>query len=295
MAELPDESSARKAMEPYDLADEYGVSEPVERPRVLPPAPSSLRTGLRAEAAEREPRTEPGRFPFFAGIFDFFLYPRTIAAWLLMSLGMTITALGFVLCIWLLEVGLLIAARCFAMPVALIGLLSFSYAAACCLKVIEVTAAGYDEVEEWPSGLWRDWVWILIPAAVMLALAMAAGSIAAGLLSLPSWVGIGLGAHLLFPVFLVSSLESGSATTFVSWTALRGFVAVWWAWGLFYIETGVLLALWGVATVAAFPLEPFLTTLVAMPILGAVALVYSRLVGRLLWCYAQAAERGHGG
>jgi len=291
MAGLPDESTARKAIAPSGPADEYGLSEPVESARLVPPAPSRHLTGLRADALEAAPCPGPTRFPFFVGVFDFPFQPRTVAAWLLMSLGMTVSLLGVVWCIWLVEIGLMVAARCFAMPVFLVGLLSFSYAAACCLEVIEVTAAGYDEVIDWPSGLWRDWLWTLVPAVYMLALAMAVGSIAARLLFLPALVGIGLGAHLLFPVFLVSSIESGSPTTLVSWTALRGFVSVWWGWGFFYVETGVLLALWGVATIAVFPLQPFVAVLVATPMLGAVALIYSRLVGRLLWCYAQAAER----
>jgi hypothetical protein len=195
--------------------------------------------------------------------------------------------LGVVFFFWLAGSGMLIGARCFALPVFLISMISFSYTSVCCLAVIETTAEGYDDVVDWPSGFWRDWFWTLLPALGMLALAMAIGTIFAEIANVSSWLPSVLAVYFLFPIFVLSAIEAGSPMAVVSWTVLRNMAPVWWGWLLFYVETGALFLLWLAPTVVAFFFEPFVTVLVAGPFFAALVLIYARLLGRLAWCIVE--------
>lgn len=298
-----DESTPRPKAKPTPVDDEYGVKEddayavsepavPVRRPAV-PPRPSILERSEEESEKEVERRhPEPTRLPFLMGVFNFPWYLRTVAAWGMIAIGLTATLLGVVVCIYFADMGFgVVAVRCFGVPVLLVATLTLSYTSASCLTVIETTAEGYDEVIDWPTGFWRDWFFTFVAVLVFLALSAGIGGILGKVMEIGVWVSAGVSAYLLFPVFILSTLEAGSPTALVSWPVVRSFWTVGWAWVLFYAETGVLIAIWAVPTVAFFQPHPWATSLFSGPLLGAVMLIYARLIGRLAWCFGEYGDR----
>jgi hypothetical protein len=296
MSPPPNQPKRPKVAPPPDEGDTYAVSEPTkpEAPPV-PAVPAYLdRRPLPVETAEPVP--EPPRLPFFTGVFEFPFYLRSLAAWAMVSIGLTISALGIVLCIHLVDIGMTLAVRCIGLPVLLITTFSLSYAAACFMEVVEVTSQGYDKVVDWPAGLWREWFWTFLSIGWAWGLAAAAGGVVGKLTGFGVAPGLLAGVYLLFPIFFVSSMEAGSAMVLIAWPILRSFKSVWWAWGLFYVEAAALMAAWLVPTVLAFQNvhQPYLTVLVAGPFLGAAILIYARMLGRLLWCFGQYLSEDSG-
>ena len=87
---------------------------------------------------------------------------------------------------------------------------------------------------------------------------------------------------LLFPVLLLSAMESDSYLVPISPPVLRSLGSNPGAWFGFYIVSGILLA--AASAVAIEGLKYFSPgLLLAGPLLGAVGLIYCRLLGRLAW------------
>ncbi len=291
----PEQKKGHRIAPPSVQDDEYGLrEEPESLPRPTVPE-FRPRPGLGLGEEEEEPPPGPPKLLFFTGVFTFPWRLRTLAAWLWISFALIVPALGLVFCIWLVDIGATIGLRFFLPPTVLVGALSLSYTAAACMIVIERTSQGYDDVIEWPEGMWREWVFTLLAGACILALPMAIGTVIGKLTIAPLWPSILLSVHFLFPVFLLSSLDTGYLLAPLSWNVLRSFLGLWWAWGLFYLETGALFGVWLVATKAAFAEHPVVTVLIAMPLLAAAILIYFRLFGRLAWCLAEYSDKRSGG
>jgi hypothetical protein len=294
----PEDKPKRPKVKP-PADDTYAVSQPVEptkRPRAVPAAPSILeRAQLPLEREAERARPAPTRLPFLVGVFNFPWYLRTMAAWGMISIGLTVSLLGVLFCMYLDEQGVgVLAVRCFGVPVLLIATLTLSYASACCMAAIETTAEGYDEVIDWPSGYWRDWFFTMVAALAILAIAMGIGGLIGWWLGIGTWLPAAVTGYVFFPLFVLSTLEAGSMTVLVSWPVLRSFWSVWWGWLLFYVETGVAVAVAAVTAVAAFRLQPWLTPFIAGPAIGAAMLIYARLIGRLAWCFAEYGDKETG-
>lgn len=229
----------------------------------------------------------PPRLPLLTGVFSFPWYWRTFPIWVLMSLGLIIGSEMVLLAYWMGSSG---GAR-FAHPFALAALwtlaFALSFASAWCLAVIEQTSLGYDTIEEWPMMDWRERFCTFPTTLGMLGVALAIGGGIQALGIAPSPYAMLTVAFFLYPVLLLSALENGSPLSPLSRVIRRSLVNVWWAWGLFYVETGVLLVVWALAVVPEFPYQPFAVTLFAMPPLAAIFLIYARLLGRLIWCIGQ--------
>lgn len=289
---LPREERNRRQVRPPADDDTYGLSEPVAPvKRPPPPIPSTLAQAETLEAGE--PAPEPTRLPFLVGVFSFPWYFRTVAAWGMISLGLTVSLLGVVLCLYLADLGMgAVAVRCFGVPVMLIATLSLSYASACCVTVIETTAEGYDKVIDWPSGMWRDWFFTMLGVLGILALSLAVGGVLGTWMGIGTWLPAAWSAYVLFPIFVVSTLEAGSLKVLVSRPVLRSFRSLWWGWLLFYVETGALIAGLAALTVAGFGSQPWAAAFVVGPLLAALMLIYARLIGRLAWCLGEYGDRG---
>ncbi|MHC4401597.1 MAG: hypothetical protein ACYTG0_18145 [Planctomycetota bacterium] len=275
--------------------DEYGLAAPAEplkpAPPLVAPRPPIEQRGLADD--DELPPPDPPKLPFWTGVLSFLWHYRTLPAWALVAIGLTISGLGVILCISLVDEGITLAAWSLAMPVFLVMVFCLSYTAACCTTIVEATASGYNQVVDWPSGLWRDWFWTLAPIVALLGLAATIGGVVAkvgGFDARASWIAVVAGVTLFFPVFLVSVLQSASPFALLSWDLFRSFRSVWWAWLLFYAWTASMIALWYFPTVAAFPKHPFSTPLAAGPGLAALIFIYARLIGRLAWSIDEYGE-----
>lgn len=272
----------------YDLQperDEYAISEPQEPARHPgEEVPQHLKTH-RVSMVTADSLPPPPRLPMVTGVFSFPWYLHTLVPWLAMSTALTLAAEATALCFWLVDQGLGIAARCFALPTCCLIYLATTYSSACCLTVVQQTSEGCDQVEDWPTGDWREWFWSLKDTGAMFIIAGLIGYAVWALTRL--WLPAAAVVLLLYPIMFLSWLESASP---VSLPVLRSLRTTGRAWGFFYAVSAVLLAGWTIPSLARFPEQPFLTILVSMPLLAAVLLVYARLLGRLAWCIGETEE-----
>ncbi len=218
------------------------------------------------------------------GCSRFPCYLQTLGVWGLIALGLTLSVLGIVFCIWLVDAGLTLAARCFAGPIAWIVLLSTSYTSGCFLAVVQGTSEGYDVIDDWPYGDWREWVWSLRYTAVALVFTLLVAAGVGWLTSLAgTWIPAFAAGFFVYPILLLSALETGSPLSLYSRPVLGSLKSLWWGWAIVYAESGLLLAAWTWYVLAEFPWAPFRTVAVAGPLLAAILLIYARLLGRLVW------------
>ncbi|MGD9647321.1 MAG: hypothetical protein AB7U73_16530 [Pirellulales bacterium] len=264
-----------------------------------PPAPSSFVAP--AAIVDRIEVPDPPRWTFFSGVFGFPWTARLWPRWAAISAGLSVA--GVIAGVLLSTVGPDGLNRTTVLATGALGLLVFfslfwslSYASSIMLIVIRETAEGADTIDESPDIDWRDWTFQLVYMLEIVAQAIAAGWGARWLLDL-AWpdsaageVGLTLVAFLLFPVLLLSALESGSALFPFSAPILRSTVRLAWAWGLFYLLAGALAA--PIAGFAALTATPYywLGCLLPGPLLGAYLIIYARLLGRLGWLITERLQ-----
>jgi hypothetical protein len=292
----PDRKASSKGVAPPKDEDEvYGVAAPGASP-VSPSSPAPrpdprfeplpLRPQTRRDADEEPP---PPPAHFLAGILRFPWYVQSLGPWVLCSFGLALSLMGVVLAVWLVDVGLTMAVYAMRFSICWVVFFSVSYVSACLLAIIEGTASGNDEITDWPKGDWRDNVISMVYPVGMLVLACLVGWAAWWLTLRVSWaVPVAVG-FLVYPVFLLSAMENGSALGFISRPILRTCLDVWWAWLVLYALSGAMIAGWLVWAVLFFPSGPFVTAGVSGPILAAILFLYARLLGRLAWWGQKAA------
>lgn len=168
------------------------------------------------------------------------------------------------------------------------GLWALSFAAACAAPIVEETSEGADEISEWPSGDWREW---LFPFLIQILVIGYAAGVGWGARTLAGLAGGDANAQLAtffgtvflcYPVFWLSALESGAPYFPFSAPVLKSLVLLVGHWLLFFLQTGIALAAmlglaWGLLR------WPFALTFVVSPLLAAYLFVYARLLGRLGW------------
>ena len=236
-----------------------------------------------AVAAEPEPEPPPPPIPFLSDLITFWGV-KAISACLLTSIGMIFIAMGDMYCLWLFSQGMGIAARCFALPLFLISLLVYSYASACFLAILEGTASGYDKIEDWPTGLWREWFWTLPSTVGMLVAALMVGAAIGRFMTDTSWAPTLIIAFFLYPILQFSVVENGSLMDPVSVPVWRSLRRVWWAWLIFYVATAAGIVLLALVVGVFFLVDPVVGVAVAGVLECACLFMYARLLGRLAWC-----------
>ena len=229
-------------------------------------------------------------------MFNFPFYPGVWQRWLAMSAALVVVAQVVIPCLRLLGVlddagasGGMILGLVMGVPSLLLILIGVGYVSACLLAVIEDTANGCDQVQEWPESDWRDWAWTLrLPLVAGFGSLLAASAMKqlTGQWNLVA----GLPAMVVFPIMVLSMLESGSAAAPISGAILKSCLRFRGAWLLFYAETApILLVLTWVYRFAA-PKNLTVALLIDAPLTIAVLLIYSRLMGRLAWTTAWGEE-----
>jgi len=106
------------------------------------------------------------------------------------------------------------------------------------------------------------------------------------------WPSVWISLVLIFPVSLLAMLETGSPLNPFSLPVWRSLLYAWWAWGLFYVETTVLIGVLGGLALLAAIYVPAMGMVVAAPLLVATLMIYFRLLGRLAWRCGEGAARG---
>lgn len=163
-----------------------------------------------------------------------------------------------------------------------------AYAAHCFLVVVENTAAGNDEVT-WPDEPFLDWFWKVFYLVWLAGLGVGLIwwpvrrlQLANDELKLPMQIlAAVLGAWLLFPICLLSSLSANSVWAIVRWPVLRQLARNPGATAVFYGTSAALLA--GGALLGAIGVigSPWWLLIGVGPLLAAALLIHARLLGRL--------------
>jgi len=287
---------AESSKEPYEPPDpgEYAL----EAPRVMPKRRPQLNLASASREMHREKPPTPPRWTFFTGVFNFPCYRGTVFRWVWISLGFTLCGMLAVLVSRLLMAmgGFALVAMGFLLlPLIWFTIWTFSYAAACCMPVLLETAAGGDEVRDWPEPNWREWAMELF---YFVWLGMAAGLVAWGVAKLVEmqtgqfWSPFEISWLVSYPFLLLSAMETNSIWRPFSLPLLRTLFSHGRYWLLFYGLTAVLAAFWLVAFEFGRRTAPFLSLLLIGPLSAACVLIYTRLVGRLAWRITQVKRTG---
>ena len=265
----------------HEVSSEVVSSQPMREPV----QPDAIEHRIRLAARPR--------WTFFTNVFNVPWRGEALSRWALTSLGLF--AAGTMAVAGLLVSGVAgggmnlmagFSLAFFGMVVLWLSLWTFSYAACCMLAIIQDTSAGGDEVVAWPEADWREWIWGLLHVGFQVAVSLAVGY---GLSRLASiWLAdVGLiwlaGTFLVFPVLLLSSLETDSAFMPLSAPIFTSLVTRTWCWLVVFALSAVLLAatcglVWSLAHVSLF-----LVPLAGGPVVAALLFIYARLLGRLAW------------
>ena len=287
-----DAKRRRKKVPVIPPVEGYSAATPPERP----PLETKY---LEAQAdIRREPVDPPPKWTFFSGVFDFPWRAGTIVRWGYLAAG--VTSLGL-LVTFIVSLATSISGgygglglAFFVLPAIWIGIWTFSYAAACCMAILLDTAAGIDRIAHWPEPIWKEWAEQLFYVGFIAAQAVTVGY---GLGKLAEWtfggfwpVCVGT-AWILYPIFLLSSLEAGSPFVPLSAPLVQSLASCWREWLLYYLLSGLLLAGWIALLLSGAARSPYLTMLLCGPLLAALLFISARLLGRLAWRALLEASR----
>ncbi len=225
------------------------------------------------QAAERA-KPPPPRAPFLIGVFEFPWYPSTMQCWIPMTL-------------LLLAGGVLLVFSFTLRASFLVLVFVLGYICACCLTIVQHTADGLDEIEDWPAALdWKEWMWSLFQVFGYLLQAVLVAFILAWWSSVLYWIPALLIVYVAFPIIALAGLEADSWLPMspIIWRTLK---THWWAWAIFYLESALVLAAWSIIGVVGAAVAGLWSVPVTTALLAAVFIIYARLLGRLGWCLNQ--------
>jgi hypothetical protein len=278
-----------------EVAREYVPLGNYTAPRMLPD--EDVEVEEREVSPWQAVRPAPPRDLFFAGTFNFPFRPAARAESLSLTIGATITLLVFELTLWCMRSGgdgpsavfsttPTIAGLLFAL-VGLLFLAAYLVAAAVHgMAILRDTAFGCDAVKEWPNLLSLD----STSDAKYVFMALAIG-VLPGMVTAPLWDWLGwskllmmaISAAILFPLLLLSMLETNSPIMPVSPPVWQSVYRAWQTWGLYYLIT--LPAAAGICGLAivAMTRGGLGSALVVGILVSPVWMIYCRLLGRLAW------------
>lgn len=250
-----------------------------------------------AEPAEAPRRRPPPRWALVCGVSGFPIYRSVWVRWVALSL---LAILAEQLLANGLNLGNTGDGRSWLIGAVLFGLAIYfgtiwiAILTGCGVTIVRETAAGNEQIENWPDAAFFDWIGDSLFVLSALAIGALPGlGIAAfsGLSGAPRWYCLAGSLWATFPVAFLSMLESESFMIPLSPPVLRSLAGAWADWGLFYVETGVLATTAGWIAAEAVAFGTPVAAPVLLPALVALLLIYFRLLGRLAWRCAEEPGR----
>ena len=239
--------------------------------------------------------------PFLSGVFTFPFYQRVWPVILGMVISLSI-ALGLLKIAWDMQGGTALVAP-FVIVIAGVTLILVSVPAMVCwLTVFENTAQGDDDAEYRPEGglfAFIDRAGDIGYLVLAISLSCMPGMLLGRLFDLSTeylpWLV--LGASLVFPVLLLSMMETASAFGIYSKPIWFSVFQAPGKWFKFYFFSTILVVLacacfMGIAWLAPLELSPRVVAGAIALVYGMITLatVYFRLLGRLAWVLTQEIE-----
>jgi len=290
------------------LEDVYQVGWGGEAPgyRRVVAASSERWAFVEARRRQRAPGPPP-RWPLLSGVFGFPASPaaRTrwfwFSVWLAVAAGLLVRGMTRVgapggglgsLPLWFTALLTNILGVAVLLPL-------LPVASAFAVAVIHGAANGDDTLEEFTDVPFLDWVldglFVINSMALSCGVVYGVAWLARGAEEAVLWIWGG-GLLVLFPIVLLSMLETGSSLRPFSAPVWRSLLVNGPAWIGFLAESALLWgavagATWGVGLL---PGVPAALGILVGALLGVYAMiVYCRILGRLAWCCA-AGQRGSG-
>lgn len=262
--------------------------QPPPKPATGPPVDPQLALAqkymaeARAKLAEeeaRDPRSRRRAAGKRSDGFTFSIAPATFLHAFLSLLGMTFVFEAWTLTYHMLHVDLTVG-RVVALGTGMLSAAVLGYVSVCYLGIIESTSAGQTNVDSL-SGDWREWFWTLPASFGMFALSAALGWILSLILPANVWFLIALSLLVTYPVFQLSSLETGTPLQPLSLPVLLSFLKHPMAWLVLYgVSFAVINVVWLVMR-AAWMDPPYGTMLVVAPVVTVALFFYAWLLGQV--------------
>jgi DNA-directed RNA polymerase subunit RPC12/RpoP len=254
----------------------------------------SRRTGKPMEIDHRGRAIMP-RYPLITGIIPFLFSRGVLARWAGYSAASMIYDLLGCLIIWGFADPS--ASSQTLLAVIIVGLSAVGFIlfflwlaglASIFFVIITESSEGNATIHSWPSANFTDWFPQLLYLITAAIFSLGPGAILARFgLDDPLFrtASVAIGFMLSFPIIVLSQLEIGSPFGLVSFRVVQSLIKCPFSWLVFYIETGILIAI--CALVAYFAEHThILFTFLFTPLFVMSILLYGRLLGRLGWVLA---------
>jgi hypothetical protein len=178
-----------------------------------------------------------------------------------------------------------LAGAFFCLPAFWLSFWTLSYSSACGLTVLEGTAAGQQTIDEWPEPDWRDWVANLLYLAFIGSISLALSLTITRLVAVPGleWYLSVVTMHVLYPIVLLSALETTNPFWPVSKPVLHSILTHARFWLLYFLISCSLTAAYLALVVISAWTVPFVSALWIGPLTATILILQSRLLGRLGW------------
>ena len=253
------------------------VATPVQKTKAPQPGTEDDYLELARQRGLIVDRTPPPRpkWLFFSGVFGYPWRGVNLTRWVVMSVALCV--LGFVGVEALSATGILkgrgenpILAIFLIMFTVLISVVTLSYASAVCQEIIQVTADGHDLPSD--NGL-DDWAMYFYALLGMAGLWVGGGALGYPLTFVFGPVACVVSSMIVFPVLLLSALETGSFIVPFSRPVFRSLLTLPSGWLGFYMLISLL---WGPLLLAGawlFSYDPFLTIFFWSPLTAALTMI----------------------
>lgn len=229
----------------------------------------------------------PPKWVFFSNVFNYPWTTRAWPKWIWTSIAWSIS--------WVMvtiSLQFLMAAGVGVLVAAMIGLPSFwvvfwtlSYSSACGMTILEGTGSGQVVIDEWPEPDWREWGVNLLYVAFLGLVAQGISLLLEPLAQfLPApWLVSLVQVHMIYPIILLSALESGSIFWPVSLPVYHSFWSHGRYWVSYYLLAGLFSSAYVTAVIFSIYVDPILCVLWLGPLTASFLFVHARLLGRLGW------------
>ena len=266
--------------------DIYAIREPVRRSPLPVDVERLMQKAVEPRITTAESPPPPPKWPMLSGVFTFPWYTQTVGYWAVMSMGLAITFLMFVVMWGATGVLGMVAVRAFGIPAAGLFAMTMAYASSCCLKVVEETAHGWDSFDIEVGADWKEWMWDYTYMLFLFSQAAVVGLVV--WLFTSSLLASVVTTLVVFPVFLLSALTAGSTwLPMALGQVLRTMGSRWRQWCFFYLAVAAIAVGWAAVTNAVLFESPWLAPFVSGPLLATAMLIGARLLGRLALCIGE--------
>lgn len=284
--ELLSAPSQPEKQTPYDL---QAPAETIEPTHNVFAALSSIR---------REEMPDPPKSLFFTLVFDFPWRSRgALIRWSLVSSGFSIVGtLAWMVFYMVGEFHFVgaIAAGGAVLGVAIFGLISAGYATSCGFSILQETASGVNAIEVWPEEGWKDGIfeffqilWLHAFSGFFCYVFAFLVQPLTGYLTPPLLI-----VHaLLFPLALISAMDSESVWLPYSPMTLQSLKRIPGIWAMFYVLSAAFLCVTCGTFVVLAVKVPLAAGVTLGPFVATIMFVYARLLGRLAWKVGEDASR----